>query len=212
MKVRFLAIRLMEWHQTEYVGWQESPALFRVKNDGLPLDDPERRFYHGDTASYQPIDMDHARIEKDYGLVREEDDDAKDKIAIQFARDWPPEKVAFGGPVPRTPGWIAPNGDYYPCRAWEHIGLAGHIGLVLWGEYKTRLEDEGWIAVRDEVLGMPPGEITERQRTTLYNVWTSEVEREPQFPEWQITKEKRSPIYRRIRELTGIDKGEELGL
>ena len=186
-KLRVLAIRLQNYYQGEYTDWEDRPFLFTVKDDGLPLDEPGRKFWHGMASTWRPIDLEHAKVERDYGTVDGGDD--FDRIEIEWAREWPPECVRFGGDVAATPGWISPNGDFYPCAAWAHNAVAAHISLVKFGKATTRLEDYGWIAVRRDAVGIPDDGETESQRTTLYNVWSSEKVVMPGIPEYQIKKE-----------------------
>jgi len=180
MRRRYLSIRLQDWFQGQWLDtWAEFPCLFSVLDDGESLSEPKRKFYHGPGPSYQTLDMEHAKVEHDHGADY-------DVAVIAHARMWPPVKHPFGQDVPRCPGWIAPNGDFYPCRSWEHNGLAEHISLALWGKGITRLEKLGWIAVRSDVLGLPES-ITERQRTTLWAVWSSTQRVKLRFPEWQLS-------------------------
>ena len=187
-KLRVLAIRLQKYYQGEYTDWEDRPFLFTVIDDGLPLGEPNRKFWHGMAPTWQSVNLEHARVERDYGTINGGDE--FDLIEIEWAREWPPERIRFGGGVPAMPGWIAPNGDYYPCPSWAHNSVAAHISLIEWGKETTRLEDSGWIAVRREVVGLPTNDkITERQRTTLYNISVSENVVMPGIPEYQIKKD-----------------------
>ena len=169
MKMRFLAIRLQDWSQGKYGDWHKYPYLFSVLDDGEPLEKKDRKFWYETGPSYRTLDFDHARVEKDYGTVPFKE------ANVAHARDWPPEKFAFGQDVPACPGWVAPNGDFYPCSSYGHIGLARHISLVERGTTASTLEGRGWVMVADTYLGWPEKGITERQRTTLYAIMLSKM-------------------------------------
>lgn len=66
---------------------------------------------------------------------------------IEFAKEF--------GPEPQPPcarlGWIAPNGDFYPCAYVAHNDLAYKLTMKLYGEYNGSfygaMEKRGWIAI-----------------------------------------------------------------
>jgi len=77
--------------------------------------------------------------------------DQADRLEYEWTR-------RFNMPVPQDPcasgGWIAPNGDFYPCRYHEHQAAATRIALCLFGsrEGQRHLEDAGWVHLYDDGL------------------------------------------------------------
>jgi hypothetical protein len=57
-------------------------------------------------------------------------------------------------------GWLAPNGDFYPCETFEHIAVAEelvdkldiHIGLKYHAD--DILMESGWVKITRSLLGV----------------------------------------------------------
>lgn len=94
----------------------------------------------------------------------------------------------------RTPelktGWLSPNGDFYPCRVYEHISLARKI---LNDEYANRaderLQDSGFAEITISQLGVKEWRVywkhflTEQQKNFLKPYFEDDV-----FPMGDIVK------------------------
>lgn len=87
-------------------------------------------------------------------------------------------------------GWLAPNGDFYPCRVYEHISCARKI---LNDEYANRadekLQDSGFAEITLSQLGVKEWKIywkhflTEQQKNFLKPYFEDDV-----FPMCKIVK------------------------
>lgn len=57
-------------------------------------------------------------------------------------------------------GWLDPNGDFYPCEVFDHIGMAEDIvndlGLVSRTKYHADeiLLQNGWVQITRSLLGI----------------------------------------------------------
>lgn len=75
----------------------------------------------------------------------------------KFVRDYPPQVVKLGQKPPRSAGWIAPNGDFYP-GVNGHYTLAQYITAKLWmgpgGE--EFLDEQGWCRIHYTGQVTPP--------------------------------------------------------
>ncbi|MGZ3714572.1 MAG: hypothetical protein ACXWP0_00425 [Ktedonobacterales bacterium] len=77
--------------------------------------------------------------------------------ARNFRDEWSVEKRFYAEFPPKpsmtqAPGWIAPDGKFYPCRYMEHARVAGALARIYYGpKYKDMgesfLEDRNWIHV-----------------------------------------------------------------
>lgn len=175
--MRYYAIRHRIWNQ----GWQEqmeTPVLYGVDEDDLPLFNEGRRFYNGPGPTYCSISVEsEPMMVDDYGTDW-------NKAQVQYAEDYPPQKFTITQKPPRCPGWIAPNGDFYPCPSWGHDSLQGHISLIKWGDTEHDLTEQGWMRLYRDFVTRPRN-ITERQRTALAAIIDGDVIK-PGFPEWQL--------------------------
>lgn len=175
--MRYYAINHREWNQ----GWQglmDTPALYGVDEDNRPLFYEDRKFYAGPGPTYCRIsDKSEPVVVGDYGTDWE-------AAQVKFAEDYPPEKFTIAQKPPRCPGWIAPNGDFYPCPSWGHDSLQAHISLIKWGDTKHDLTKHGWMRLYTDMVTRPRN-ITERQRTALAAIIDGDVIK-PGFPEYQL--------------------------
>lgn len=76
----------------------------------------------------------------------------------KFVREFPPRKIPLGEQPPRSAGWIAPNGDFYP-GANGHYTLAQYIVASIWmgpGNGEETLEEQGWCRVHYTGQVTPP--------------------------------------------------------
>lgn len=72
--------------------------------------------------------------------------------------------VKYGAEIPyKMFGWIAPNGDFYPCAYWEHESAEVEIRKLL-GIY-TSLSDANWICITQSYSNY--GDITQPQIDTI---------------------------------------------
>lgn len=117
--------------------WQ-GPSLVTIRGDTI--------YWRGGPSRMHIHDMDGTvKILKDYGEIESGDEDTIDQLYDQFDHDFPPEKE-----LKVSAGWLAPNGDFYPCRYTEHLDVAQHIAFVTYGERgdgAQRLENEKWAKV-----------------------------------------------------------------
>ena len=49
-------------------------------------------------------------------------------------------------------GWLAPNGDWYPCEYMGHLGLADDLYVSMFGQWhpcsEQKLLEMGWVEVQ----------------------------------------------------------------
>lgn len=186
-RIRVLAIREREWCR-EWKDWLQYPYIFSVVENNVPLDHPEKRYYHGFTNSYDLISRKPHIIEKDYGVFDEDDYDTLDAVDVQFCKDFPRQVIKYGEEVIHECGWLATNGDYYPCHSREHISTANYLVRQLWGKSidgqkeLTRLE---WISVLQDHIYTAEGKwhVTQRQLDTLYLLYQKAKEAINPLPE-----------------------------
>lgn len=125
--------------------------------------------WHGPSRMGWPRD---AEIVKDYGIVDSKNDLAQRELEVRFMRDFPiPHGIKADG------GWLAPDGKYYPCRAWAHSGTINLLALQVYGTdvpgtegygIEDRMEHLGWLKVYDDLVVLPKHkDLTQAQIDTL---------------------------------------------
>lgn len=87
-------------------------------------------------------------------------------------------------------GWLSPDGDFYPCRVYEHLSLARKI---LKDEYTNRpdekLQDSGFAEITISQLGVKEWRVywknflTDQQKNFLKPYFEDEI-----FPMGNIVK------------------------
>lgn len=139
------------------------PLLARIKPGK-----PDILHWHLAGPTYFRVGQDHYRILKCYGLISSNDWDGLDKIDIQFAKDFPPERG-----LKDSPGWLSPEGDYWPCRSLAHISTAEQLVRLIYSEIPSNaehdLEKKGWLKLYGNLVCDPThgNEVTQAQLTTL---------------------------------------------
>ena len=108
-------------------------------------------------------------IVKEYGCLDFDDDDAWNAVLVQFTRDFPPE---IG--VRDSPGWLAPDGRFFPCRSWEHDSMAHYLYRFVYGEMPetsatVAFERRGWVRVYEDVFSQKQ-DLTQPQLNTLWDL------------------------------------------
>lgn len=71
-------------------------------------------------------------------------------------------------------GWLAPNGDFYPCEVFDHIGAAEDIidrlNIQINGRYSSDdiLWHSGWVKITRSSIGMKEQNIVWEKYLTEY--------------------------------------------
>ena len=139
------------------------PLLARIKPD-----EPDTLYGYASGLTHFTVGQDHYRILKSYGFVDSGDWDKLDRIDIRFAKDFPPERG-----LKDSPGWLSPEGDYWPCRSLAHRSSAEQLVRLLYDEIPSNaeldLEKRGWLKFYANLVSHPQhgNEVTQAQLTTL---------------------------------------------
>ena len=139
------------------------PLLARIKPGK-----PDILYWYLSGPTYYSAGKDHYRILKHYGLISSDDWDKLDKIDIQFAKDFPPERG-----LRDSPGWLSPEGDYWPCRSLAHRSNAEQLVRLIYSEIPSNaelaLEKKGWLKLYGNLVCHPQhgNEVTQAQLTAL---------------------------------------------
>lgn len=135
-KYRLVAVKLKSWTH---------PSLMAQGPSGI--------LYYGrapqNVGRYDPA---YHEIVKEYGTLDDKDEAGWEAVEVQFARDNPPQTG-----VCDSPGWLAPDGVFYPCCSWEHDSMAWFLYRYVYGRNPettpTReFEKLGWIRIYDNVF------------------------------------------------------------
>jgi len=79
-----------------------------------------------------------------FTIVREYSDDELDRAYDELDRDFAPQPA----PVEARLGFVAPNGDYYPCGYCCHRSLERMLVDHFYdGSFMTKLTEKGWVEI-----------------------------------------------------------------
>lgn len=134
----------------------------------------------GAGGSGYSLDKNELVIVKEYPF--DPSGDEYDQIEA-FENEWLTEKAVPQEPCARL-GYIAPNGDFYPCGYVCHNGAAEALGRKFYPNEYIRddygLQKKGWIAIKGGALIIwrdesgsafqPKGTVTEAQQNTLLKI------------------------------------------
>lgn len=101
--------------------------------------DSEDRPFILNRYSYVPFQIADITVIKEYLSATLNDDTAYE----QFYQDFPPTHR-----IQQSPGWLAPDGKFYPCRYFEHDILAGRLSKIYYGTSRSDgslLEAHNWL-------------------------------------------------------------------
>jgi Zn-finger protein len=151
--------------------WDVFAATWSGQTPGLLNTDDGITLYHGFARSYmrQPADM---QILQEYGRVGKDDYEGQDKLILRFHRQFykPESRLA------QQAGWLAPDGKFYPCHAWEHGDKAFNLFCACYNRLpdnaEKELEDAGWAKIYSTGLcaNLNPGSVTQAQLDTLWEI------------------------------------------
>ena len=144
------------------IKWQHSDKPLFVG-----LDTVGHILYWGCTYSHCGYKPEEVIILKEYPYNDEVGIDGQD---IQFYKDF--------GPKPSEPcarlGWIAPNGDWYPCSYTSHNDLADYLSAMYYDSHNgiLELERKNWIKIRGGgCISVESDDlVTEAQKSTLKRI------------------------------------------
>ena len=123
-RYRMIALKLKSW---------TSPGLMAQSPSGI--------LYYGrapqNVGKYDPK---YHEIVKEYGTLDEDDDEGWEAVEVQFAHDNPP-RVG----VCDSPGWLAPDGTFYPCQSWEHDSMAWFLYRYVYDKNPKTSASSCWV-------------------------------------------------------------------
>lgn len=156
-------------YKTEYPNapTKEHRHVLLATPDGIKFYHPEGGPSHFTLSDYE-LEETHGY----YNLGDENDSRQVKRLVIKNAKKYhSPEKE-----TKPTGGWLAPNGDFYPCESWLHDWMAESICRAVLGKLEgTRyLEQKQWIRVHDNGnLGTATDDpLTQAQRNALFDLYT----------------------------------------
>ena len=133
-------------------------ALRWLRGDGTPVlarVDDDAGIIRWDSGGYCPLSDDY-EILKRYDWPEDEPDDAA------FYREFGPQPQ----PLSQGAGWLAPDGRFWPCRAYEHGEHERALSYMIYGEYGTwnSIENRGWVKIYSSGLCCRPFRWIDRAR------------------------------------------------
>lgn len=112
---------------------------------------------------------------KEYGVVKDHGElnlgdnwDTIEQLILSNAKTHHcPEQVVRPGA-----GWLSLQGKFYPCKAWEHDGLARQICRAVLGvlEGTGYLESRGWIRIYEDGLVALRQKLNQKQLNTVWDL------------------------------------------
>lgn len=131
------------------------------------------KFYWGGTYSH--CYTADPEIVKDYGYISSDNYKKIEEIELDFFFN-------FNVPKKATPfesaGWISPEGDFYPCKYFEHDSFGKHLAVLLYKSFDgvQELEKHKWIRVLDSGLtDIDYNDVTQKQLNIMYDIYTASV-------------------------------------
>ena len=151
------AISIKQWN---------APSLMELGLDGV-------LYYLGYRTNLGEYDPNYHTIVKDYGFIDTDDEKEEFRIRIEHANDYAPKKA--NPTKDACLGWIAPNGDFYPCRLAEHSGTIHHLYVIQTGTWTDKRSDveqwaTGWLSVEKDSVFKDRNVLTQPQIDTLGDV------------------------------------------
>lgn len=161
---------------------QEWVVIHYGGSDALVSLDPDRpdRFYWSGGPSWAVFRED-TRIVKEYGWFTDGDPEI-DQIELDFYQNF---NVPRPAPPHQSPGWLAPDGKFYPCAWYEHDGYARRLAAIYYSSLDStrELERRGWLRIlTGGVVGNIDHDagVTQAQYDALFDM-TQSFTREPDF-------------------------------
>jgi len=138
-----------------------------------------KKFHWGGGATFIPFEVEPEFIKTYPKLDNETLWEYGNRVEIQFAREYPlfpvrtPQECAA---ISQGTGWLASNGDYYPCEYFQHNRIIEHLGkqllgIVIWWDAIRQLRLDNWATLSECYINLE-GEryLTDAQRYTIKNI------------------------------------------
>ena len=125
--------------------------------------------YLGLSQNVGPYDPRHHTVVREYGEIEHDDYDAMDRLEILFSHDYPPETG-----IQDSPGWLAPDGVFYPCQSWEHDSVADYIYRYVYSKTPKssavrEFEQLGWVRIHQDVFANRK-DLSQEQLDSLWDI------------------------------------------
>ena len=149
----------------------------------LDKEDHTKWYWNGTPTWCSTCNGSSPDIVKDYGMIDTMDEESIKDIEFDFYK-------TFYNPKKSKPfisgGWISPDGDFYPCKYFEHDSLATALSHIYYPESTSHgvysLDTKGWIHLSAE--GYPLGnKPTQKQLDILFDIANSDNYLEEDYDE-----------------------------